>query len=242
MHNRFFATFIVFFLLLNTKKVSAQEEFIEPPSRYLTTIPFIQLTGGIVLMQARVGNLPDTLNFILDTGSSGISLDSTTVEFLKLKRIPTNKTIRGIAGIRTVSFVFDQQLHITGLTMDSLDFHINNYEILTSVYGVPIDGIIGYSVLSRYIIKIDYDSSKVHFWSHGTLRYPKGGFLLKPLMGTLPVYPLRVRDAKTINTRFLYDMGAGLCLMLSKDLIADSNFLGKRRKMWPKKQKDLAEK
>ena len=239
MHNRFFATFIVFFLLLNVKKVSAQEEFIEPPSRYLTTIPFIQLTGGIVLMQARVGNLPDTLNFILDTGSSGISLDSTTVEYLKLKRIPTNKTIRGIAGIRTVSFVYDQQLHITGLTMDSLDFHINNYEILTYVYGVPINGIIGYSVLSRYIIKIDYDSSKIHFWSHGTLRYPKGGFLLKPLMGTLPVYPLRVRDAKTINTRFLYDMGAGLCLMLSKDLIADSNFLGKRRKMWPKEAEGL---
>src|ERR1043166_8389906 len=173
--------------LLAVKRVSAQEEFIPPPSKYLTTVPFTQLTGGIVLIQARVGNLPDTLNFILDTGSSGISLDSTTLEYLRLKRVPTDKTIRGIAGIRKVSFVYNQKLHLPGLNIDSLDFHVNNYDILTAVYGVPIDGIIGYSVLSRYILKINYDSLKIQFWSLGTMRYPKGGFLLKPIMGTLPM-------------------------------------------------------
>ena len=42
--------------------------------------------------------------------------------------------------------------------VDSLDFYINDYEILSSVYGEKIDGVIGYSLFSRYIIKIDYDS------------------------------------------------------------------------------------
>ena len=239
MQKNLLTILLLSFVLLAQVKLFAQEEFIEPPSRHLVTVPFTQLTGGVVLLHARVGDKPDTLNFILDTGSSGISLDSTTVEYLQLNRVPTNKTIRGIAGIRTVSFVYDKDLHFPGLTVDSLDFHINNYEILTAVYGIPIDGIIGYSLLSRYIIKIDYDSLKVHFWTKGTIRYPKGGFLLKPLMGTLPVHPMRVKDAKTINTRFLYDMGAGLCLLLTKDLVDDSSFLDKKRKLWPKEAEGL---
>ena len=239
MPKRILIALVLLIFLLVGEKSTAQEEFIEPPSRYLATVPFVQLTGGVVLMQAFLENFPDTLNFILDTGSSGISLDSSTVEYLLLKPVPTNKTIRGIAGIRKVGFVYNQKLHFPGLTVDSLDFHINDYNILTAVYGVPIDGIIGYSVLSRYIIKVDYDSSKIHFWTKGTIRYPKGGYLLKPLMGTLPIHFMRVKDERTINTKFLYDMGAGLCLVLTKDLVEDSNFLGKKRKLWPKEAEGL---
>ena len=32
-----------------------------------------------------------------------------------------------------------------GITVENLDFHINDYDILTSAYGMRIDGIIGYS-------------------------------------------------------------------------------------------------
>src|SRR5206468_11766969 len=142
--------------------------------------------------------------------SGGISLDSTTAEYFHLKSIPSNRTIRGIAGIKNVSFINNRILHLPGLSVDSLNFHVNNYEILTQVYGERIDGIIGYSLLSRYIIKINYDSSKIEFWSKGTLKYPKGGYLLKPIINTLPVQTARVRDGTAKTARFLYDMGAGL--------------------------------
>jgi hypothetical protein len=46
--------------------------------------------------------------------------------------------------------------------------------------------------------------------------------------------PLRVRDAKEIYSRFLYDMGAGLCMLLSRDFVDDSLFLDKRKKSWTK--------
>ena len=227
------------FLLLTVKPLAAQEEFIEPPSREITRIPFDMLTGGIVILHAKFGDFPDTLNFILDTGSSGISLDSLTAEYLKLTPIPTERTIRGIAGIRKVSFLFNQQLHFPGLTIDSLNFHINNYDILTSVYGERIDGIIGYSVLNRYIIKINYDSLKLSFCTKGTIRYPRGGYLLKPTINQLVAQQLRVRDVKTVNSRFLYDMGAGVCMLLTKDFIADSSFLDKKKKRWVKEGEGL---
>jgi len=215
-------------------RLFAQEEFIDPPSRHLTTVPFLQLTGGIVIMQAKLANFPDTLNFILDTGSSGISLDSTTADYLKLKPTPTDRTIRSIAGIHKVSFLYNQQLKFPGLTIDSLDFHINDYAILTAVYGERIDGIIGYSVLSRYIMKVDYDSLKIDFWTRGTIRYPRGGYLLKPTINFLVSQTVRVRDEEAVTTKFLYDMGAGLCMLLSKDFIEDSSFIDRKKKRWVK--------
>ena len=225
--------------LLAGMPLSAQEEFIEPPSRLLARVPFSQLTGGIVILRARLGNFPDTLSFVLDTGSSGISLDSTTAEILELKPTPTERTIRGIAGIRKVSFLYNQQLHFPGLVIDNLDFHINDYSILTAVYGERIDGIIGYSVLSRYIMKLDYDSLKLDFCSKGTIRYPRGGFLLKPSVNMLVAQTAKVRDAETINSRFLYDMGAGVCMLLTKDFVNDSDFISKKRKRWIKEGEGL---
>jgi len=217
---------------------NAQEEFIQP-SRFITSFKFRQLTGGVVLLNAKLDPFPDTLNFILDTGSGGISLDSLTVEYFGLQKTPSDKTIRGIAGIRNVGFVNNRKLHFPGLSVDSLNFHVNDYEILTSVYGEQIDGIIGYSLLSRYILKLDYDSSRIEFWSQGTLKYPRGGYLLKPLINTLPVHPMKVRDESSVNARFLYDMGAGLCMMFTSDFIKDSNFISKKRKFYTKEAEGL---
>ena len=236
MKKRLLLYFLLVVLFFN--QLSGQEEFIEP-SRYLTHLRFTQLTGGVILLRGHLVGYPDTLNFILDTGSGGISLDSSTADYLKLKPIPSDRTIRGIAGIRTVSFVNNQKLKLGAITIDSLDFHINNYDILTAVYGERIDGIIGYSVLKRFIFKIDYDSSRVDIYSKGSFKYPRGGYLLRPLIATLPIQPARVKDERTVQTRFLYDIGAGLCMMLSTDFVEDSMILHKKRKLYYKEAEGL---
>lgn len=228
--------FIVFILVFGS--AFSQEEFIEP-SKFLTKFRFDQLTGGVILMQGRFDKFADTLNFILDTGSGGISLDSSTAEYFKLQGTPSNKTIRGIAGIRNVRFLNDKSLHLPGISVDNLNFHINDYSILTEVYGIRIDGIVGYSVFSRYIIKIDYDSSKIEFWTRGSMKYPRGGFLLRPIINTIPVQQARVKDGKTITARFLYDMGAGLNMMISTDFLNDSALLNKKRKLYAKEAEGL---
>lgn len=209
------------------------------PSRFITKFPFTQLTGGIVLLHARFDSFKDTLNFILDTGSGGISLDSLTVAYFGVKPEPSTRTIRGIAGIRNVSFLNNRKLHFPGLTIDSLNFHISNYDILTAVYGERIDGIIGYSVLSRYIIKVNYDSTKIEFWTKGSIKYPRGGHLLKPTISSLPVQTARVKDEKAVESRFLIDLGAGLNVLFSRDFIKDSSLLKKGRKFYTKEAEGL---
>ncbi|GAA4799944.1 hypothetical protein GCM10023231_30880 [Olivibacter ginsenosidimutans] len=233
MRNRLVVPLIVLFFSVY-KMVSAQEEIVPSPSRTLSEVPFKTLVGGVVVLQARLDNFPDTLNFIMDTGSGGISLDSTTATSLGLKAEPSEIRIRGVAGIRKVSYLYNRRLTFPNYTIDSLNFHINDYTFLSSVYGVKVDGIIGHSLFSRYIIKLNYDDSVMQICSQGTIRYPSGGFLLKPNIKSLVVQNASLKDRREISARFLHDIGAGVCVMLSKEFVKDSTLLAWNRKLWPK--------
>jgi Periplasmic protease len=213
-------------------RLNAQEEFVAKPTQHITTFPFKILTGGVITLKAKVSDFPDSLTFILDTGSGGISLDSGTAARLKVKTTLSDRTIRSISGIRQVYFAYNQKLHLPGLTVDSLNFHINDYEVLTSAYGEQIDGIIGYSFLSRYIVKVDYDSLRISVWTKGSIKYPRGGFLINPLLVSIPIMRADLKDNKEINARFYFDTGAGMCLLLSADFVNDSFFIKPKRKWY----------
>lgn len=218
---------------MGLKGIKAQEEYIFPPSRPLTVVPFTFAAESVVLIKGVLVGYPDTLTFILDTGSSGISLDSTTASSLNLMPEESNINIRGIAGVRKAKFLYNRKLKLNELVIDSLNFHINDYEFLSYVYGTKVDGVIGYSLFSRYIIKIDYDVSELTICSQGPVKYPRGGYLLKPFIRTLPVQSARVKDHRKVSSRFLFDIGAGLSLVLSQDFEQDSMVIRKKRKRFP---------
>lgn len=226
---RFFSAVIfIFFSCI----VSAQEEFVQPPSKFVAAIPFTQLTGGIIILHATLDNFKDSLNFVFDTGSGGISLDSSICAYFKLPLVPSDRIVRGIAGMKYVSFANNHSIHLQGLSVDNLDFHVNNYEILSSAYGMPIDGIMGYSFLRRYIVFIDYDNQELKVYTPGMYKYPKGGYLLKPQFSTLPMQMASVRDENNILGKFYLDTGAGLCLLMNSDFATDSTIFKKKRKMY----------
>lgn len=223
----------IFLLLLIATSLFAQEEFVPPQAKLITKFPFIQLTGGIVIVRATIDTLSkDTLNFVFDTGSGGISLDSTTVAAFNFKVAQTEKTIRGIAGMKKVDFAYGHYLNFPGLKTDTFSFHINDYDLLTSVYGLKIDGIIGFSFLRRYIVKLDYDKQELELFNPGAFKYPRGGYLIKPNFSTLPLPLFEIEDAYDCLSHFIFDTGAGLCLLLNKDFVEDSSFLKKKKKIF----------
>lgn len=219
--------------------IFGQEEFVPPQARLISRLPFSQISGGIIIVKGLLDNFPDTLNFVLDTGSGGISLDSVTAVSLHLKLEKSDKTIRGIGGIKMVDFAIGHVLKLKGMQTPPLDFHINDYELLTSVYGIKIDGIIGYSFLRRYIVRLDYDNYFMEVYQPGVYKYPRGGYLLKPNFSTLPLQNAIVNDDHQINARFIFDTGAGLSFLLSKDFVDDSAVFKKNRKFYPTQAEGL---
>jgi hypothetical protein len=188
------------------------------------------LNGGVILVRAGVNNYADSLSFILDTGSGGISLDSATVEDLGIPITPSEKTIKGIGGVRKVSFLNNATLRLPGLAVENLNFHVNDYSILTSVYGIKIDGIIGYSFFSRFIVNINYDFLQINVFSKGEYKYPSSGYMMYPMFTALPMQSLEFTESRRLVQRFYLDTGAGLNFLLSESYLNDSAVLKKRRK------------
>jgi len=217
------------FIVLNNCDGYTQES--SPKAVFITRFPFTTLSGGIIIVRALLDDYPDSLNFILDTGSGGISLDSAVVEYLHLVKTPSERILRGIAMMRKVVYVTNRTLHLPNLTIEHLDFHINDYQLLTSVYGIRIDGIMGYSFFSRYIVKIDYDKSMLEVYSQGTIKYPRSGLVLKPAITGIPVFNSTITDNRFVESRFYFDSGAGLCLLMSEDFVKDSAILAKGKKV-----------
>jgi len=222
--------FILSFLLLLLNSRGQEILRPQPQAKLITRFHFKLYSGGVMIVRAKLGQLTDTLNFILDTGSGGISLDSATCAMYNLKPAPSDTTIRGMGGEHKVSFLFNQQLHFPGLTIEKLNFHIIDYGVLSSVYGEKIDGIIGYSFFSRYIVKLDFDSLELSVYSPGELDYPRGGTILRPAFTTLPIQNLTFKDRKKQDFNFYFDTGAGLCLLLSEAYVRDSSILISKRK------------
>lgn len=201
-----------------------------PPARLLTSFQFEQLTGGIIILHATLNDLPDTLNFILDTGSGGISLDTTTALYYKLPLEASDRTVRGIGGSKNINYYKNGTLHFPGLDVSGLDFHINDYQILTEVYGLRVDGIIGFSFLRRYIVALDYDKHIMSVYMPGTYKYPKRGTFLKPAFASIPITQHLVQDERTYLLNVYFDTGAGLSLLLAEQFLKDSLLISSRRK------------
>jgi hypothetical protein len=217
-------------ILLFVSVASGQETPVQP----LTRIPFLSLTGGVMIVTAQMPPFPDTLQFIFDTGSSGISLDSSTAAYLGLQPVYSGYAIRGVGGIRKVPFVNGRSLQLGSIRADSLDFHVNDYSVLTSVYGVRIDGIIGYSLLSRYVIRIDQELQQMDWFAAGVNAYPRRGYRMKLEMDKLPSHAAYVQDLRGEQSRFLIDLGAGLNLLFSRRYVQSSGLLDNTRKRWIK--------
>ena len=198
----------------------------------LTRTPFLQVTGGVVIIQAQLAPFSDTLQFIFDTGSSGISLDSATAHYLGLRPTFDGLLIRGIAGIREVPQLRNQSLTIGSLRTDSLTFYINDYSVLTSIYGVRIDGVIGYSLLSRYIVSIDYEKQYIEWFAPGPYPYPRKGTLLRPSINKLPAHPFLIQELQAKSYPLLIDIGAGLNMLFSERFAKEAGVLDPNRKSW----------
>jgi hypothetical protein len=210
--------------------MQAQEMLTRPRAELITRLPFKMYSGGVMIVRACFDNIPDSLNFILDTGSGGISLDSATCAEFKILTTQSDTTITGIAGVKKVAYVFNKSLSVPGLKIERLNFHVNDYSVLTSVYGEKIDGIIGYSFFSRYIVRLDFDSLKMEVYSPGTMRYPNGGSTLHPIFTALPIQYMQVKDKRRVPFNFYFDTGAGLCFLMSERFAKDSAVLLSKRR------------
>ena len=200
-----------------------------PPSKPLTKFSFLEFNGGVILMRAYVEGFKDSLNFILDSGSGGASLDSSTCEEFNIKPSVSDSSVYGIGSKRQAKFVYGKTLGLPGLTTPPINFHVNDYSLLSSVYGVKIDGLLGYHLFRNYILKVDFDHKTIELFSPGAYAYDRKGFMLTPVFTAIPIQEVTTKEEDEKRLSFYLDSGAGLALLLSDSAADNAGLLHKKK-------------
>lgn len=198
----------------------------------LVKIPFTKHSGGVVLVNAKISGIPDTLAFILDTGSGGVSIDSGLCANYGLLLSENDTIVSGIGGTKSLPLLVDQALFFSSLEIKDLAFRVYNYQSLSEIYGTRIDGVLGYDFFSKYIININYDYQTIDILSKGNIKYPSGGFVLHTGNNTLPLNKILIKDKRSLRFPLFLDTGAGLSLLLSDVFVKDSAILYNNKKVF----------
>jgi predicted aspartyl protease len=224
-----FLVFMLFQLLLwNTTTAFAQnlpEKFgFHFKGRFQNTskIPF-EVYSNLIVIKLKI-NGSDSLNFILDTGVSSIIItDPTLAKTLDLDFVRTVK-ITGAGekhGINAnvsidheVDLGFVRAYHQNLVVLDEDILKLSEY------MGIPIHGIFGHDLFSRFVIKVDFakrilllkEPSKYKYRKHQGERYPIVVTQSKPYMDDVAF----AQDSDPFKPlRLVIDTGAGHALLLN---------------------------
>lgn len=205
----------------------------EMQNKPLAVFPFQELSGGVIVVKAAIDHYPDSLNFIFDTGNTGFSLDSITAGRLGLTIVTSDRFIKGIAGVKKALFSYNHQIHFPGFTSINFDLHISDYSIFEQVYGLKIDGIVGFSFFDKYVTKIDYDKHLIECYAPGIITYPKTGQFLPTKLYRFPVNMVQLKEQSTVLSKSIFDIGAGLNYLVSTNLSEDVHLFTLKKKFYP---------
>jgi hypothetical protein len=222
--------FFLFLLILFCGESISQRKGLLSKEKQIACIGFQQLDGGVPLIVCRLSGIDDTLRFILDSGSGGVSLDSAFCAQHQFIPAAADSNISGIGGTVGVDYLFEKSLIIGSYKTRPMNFHIYDYSQLSAVYGEKIDGVLGFPFISQFLIYIDNDLLQMEFYPPQKIKYPKNGQLLHPRIALLPLQHLTIRDKKISKMNFFLDCGAGLPVLFNESYLGDSAILRDHKK------------
>lgn len=197
-------------------------------SARVASIPVELVNDNYVLIKASV-NGSGPLTFILDTGAgSGLVLYFKAAQALGLKLEGKGKG--GGAGEDTFQTrsIKGVSLSFSGVEMSNQTFVVFPPERTASALDKVVDGVIGYTLFSRYVVEIDYQARVVNLYEPQSYRYVGTGEVLPlRILSNVPFAKARVTvpGGKSFEGEFLIDSGAGRFTSILNTPFVESNKL-----------------
>lgn len=199
---------IVMFLCVTfyfTTVIAAQK------SSLITKIPF-ELKGNHLFIKVKVNN-SDDLQFVFDTGAGGTSINSRVAEALKLTSSKT-KVSKGASGEFQLNIIKNNLITLNDISIKKVSLASAPLLHLEKVIGENIDGIIGYDLLKKYVVKINYDTSEIELYTSRGYKYTGNGERIKIGLGKVPTAMTKINlgDGNYLDAEFILDNGASLAI------------------------------
>jgi hypothetical protein len=178
---------------------STQADYTFPAETVSVELPMKVLNGHVFISASIAKN---RLNFMFDTGSGAV-LDQAAVTRLAL---PTH-------GEGNATVVKLPDFSVGGVVLHRQTFPVRDLSALAMVEGVPIDGIVGYELLKRLVVELDYDGRRAVLVKPDGF-VPPGGIspLSLSFIGRMPVITGRL-DGVPIT--LAVDTGSGVSLTVN---------------------------
>lgn len=147
------------------------------PEKPLEVIHF-QFNGSQILIPVTINHGKDTLHFLFDSGCEINLLSLPVASSMGLK----GSTDVGLSGwSNEMTYMPQTQVNSLNIGQVNIPNPALYLESLSgaAMDGIAVDGVIGYDLLKRYIVKIDFQNKEMSIYRSGNFHYPPGGELLK---------------------------------------------------------------
>ena len=187
-----------------------------------------ELYNNHIYLSVKVNN-SEPLSFILDTGASSV-ISRKRAESLGLKFQGKERGFGVGETAVDASFVKGVSLNLSGATLFKQKIAAVALEDLQKSLGRAVDGILGYSFFSRFVVEIDYAAKTINLYSPKSFRYKGKGEHL-PLVVDADSGLIFVRAVVEPSNRapieglFEIDSGGGHALILNKPFVERNNLL-----------------
>lgn len=186
-----------------------------------TRIPF-QIHNGHLFVQVSIdGSRP--LNMAFDTGARANLLHEDVAKELNFT-IDGVQRVNDASGIVSIKSSYKHELELAQIEMSGETFLLMNLDHLGDE-DLPMDGVIGGSILDRYITEINFDASEIRFYERQGFKAPSdfqeqsislAAFRVPILSGNLVL-----EDGTNIEGSYLIDTGAALAIRFNVPLVRE---------------------
>lgn len=185
-----------------------------PPIR---DIP-VELNTVHLFLQASV-NGSEPLWWILDTGASITVMNRATAERLGMELEGSIEGRGAGEGTTEVKLIGDVTLSLPGAELRGQTVAAIDLERIEALMGRPLDGILGYDFLSRFVVEIDYPARRLHLHERRGWNYEGRGEILRVVMESNQPH-LRARlvleGREPLEGLFLVDTGANASVIVGR--------------------------
>lgn len=123
--------------------------------------------AGMIFIPVRLnGSRP--LAFVLDSGSAKTIVDRALAASLGLKASGSGSIEGAGAGRVPIEFIPDVTIALPGIESAGFELSTADLRPLESSLGVKVEGIIGYELLRRFVVTVDYEAKTIKLSSPGT--------------------------------------------------------------------------
>ncbi|GHA59873.1 aspartyl protease family protein [Pontibacter akesuensis] len=223
------ALFIILCLslcLLPQKSLAQEQLQIESDTVYFTsnrkkiTIPF-KLVHNLIVIPARINN-SNTLNFILDSGVKNTLI--TRLDFSdSLDLHAANKiNLQGLGEGHVIEAYYSEgnNLFMEGIQGDEQAVYVLMEDVfnLSTRMGMPVHGIIGYSIFKNFIVKVNYSSKTLTLYrpDYKIRKKRRAEEYAITIEDTKPYLhgTIRQQNGDTVKVKLIVDTGASHSLSL----------------------------